>query len=59
MHRLGCTGMSSLTKRLMDRLGVPVVDPAVASLLIAELCVRMGLTMSKIAYETPSNKEVL
>lgn len=56
---LGCTGMSSLTKRLMDRLGVPVVYLVVASLLIAELCVRMGLTMSKIAYETPSDKEVL
>ena len=56
---LGCTGMSSLTKRLMDKLGVPVVDPAVASLRMAELCVRMGLTMSKIAYETPSDKEIL
>jgi allantoin racemase len=56
---LGCTGMSSLSKRLMDELGVPVVDPAVASLRMAELCVRMGLTMSKIAYETPSDKEIL
>ncbi len=56
---LGCTGMSSLARRLAEHLGVPVVDPAVAALKMAELHVMMGLATSKIAYEPPSEKEIL
>ena len=56
---LGCTGMSSLAKRLQESLRVPVVDPAVASLKLAELYVNMDLTTSKIAYEPPSGKKIL
>lgn len=56
---LGCTGMSSLTQRLQESLGVPVIDPAVASLKLAEIYVSMGLTTSKIAYESPSEKKIL
>ena len=56
---LGCTGMSSLAKRLQQSLKVPVIDPAVASLKLAELYVNMGLTTSKIAYEPPSRKKTL
>ncbi|UCG94546.1 MAG: aspartate/glutamate racemase family protein [Candidatus Aerophobus sp.] len=56
---LGCTGMSSLTQRLQKTLGVPVIDPAVASLKLAEIYVNMGLTSSKIAYESPSEKRIL
>jgi allantoin racemase len=55
---LGCTGMSSLAKKLQDRLKVPVVDPAAASLRLAELYVKEGLIKSRIAYEAPSKKEV-
>ncbi len=47
---LGCTGMSQLAGRLQDRLGVPVIDPAVAGLKLAEAYVQMGLTSSRIAY---------
>ena len=56
---LGCTGMSSLTQRLQRSLGVPVIDPAVASLKLAEIYVTMGLTSSKIAYEPPPEKKIL
>jgi len=56
---LGCTGMSSLAKKLQQELGVPVVDPAVASLRLAEIYVSMGLKTSAIAYEAPSEKEML
>ncbi len=56
---LGCTGMSSLTGRLNRELGVPVIDPAVASLKLAEIYVSMGLASSNIAYEVPSEKEIL
>lgn len=55
---LGCTGMSSLAGRLMKHLGVPVVDPAVAALKMAELYLAMGLTTSRIAFESPSPKEI-
>lgn len=56
---LGCTGMSSLTPKLQKALGIPVVDPAIASLKLAELYVQMGLSPSKEAYEPPGNKAVL
>jgi allantoin racemase len=54
---LGCTGMSSLARKLQDRLAVPVVDPAAASLRLAELYVKEGLIKSRIAYGAPSMKE--
>ena len=54
---LGCTGMSSLTQRLQRSLGVPVIDPAVAALKLAETYVAMGLSPSKAAYEAPSEKK--
>lgn len=56
---LGCTGMSSLTRELQKCLGIPVIDPAVASLKLAEIYLSMGLTHSKIAYGSPPAKEIL
>jgi allantoin racemase len=56
---LGCTGMSSLTPRLMRELNVPVIDPAIAALKLAEIYVHMGLQTSKSAFESPSEKAVL
>jgi len=56
---LGCTGMSGYTKKLSEELGVPVIDPAVASLKLAEIYVNMGLTSSKIAFKNQSEKEIL
>jgi len=56
---LGCTGMSSLARELQKCLGIPVIDPAVASLKLAEIYLNMGLTHSKIAYGSPPGKEIL
>jgi len=56
---LGCTGMSSLTEKLQGELNMPVIDPAVASLKLAEVYVSMGITTSKIAYEAPGEKEII
>ena len=56
---LGCTGMSTLAKRLHKKLRVPVIDPAVASLKLAESYISMGLTTSLLAYETPLKKEII
>jgi allantoin racemase len=50
---LGCTGMSTLTGRLTEALGIPVIDPGAASLRLAELLVRMGLQTSKLAFMMP------
>ena len=54
---LGCTGMSSLTKKLQNKLKVPVIDPAVSSLKLAEIYINMELTTSGIAYEVPSGEK--
>ena len=51
--------MPSLTQRLQRSLEVSVIDPAVPSLKLAEMYVNMGLTSSKIAYESPSEKKIL
>jgi len=56
---LGCTGMSSLAKRLHDELRIPVIDPAVASLRLAELYVNMQLTSSELAFQTPTPKTII
>jgi len=56
---LGCTGMSPLTARLQRSLGVPVIDPAVASLKLAEIYVTSGLTSSKIAYGSSPEKKII
>ena len=43
---LGCTSMvfHDVTKKLQDRIGVPVVNPVVASLKTAEMLVAVGLS---------------
>lgn len=56
---LGCTGMSPIAAFLQERLEVPVVDPAVAALTMAESLVRMRLSHSKKCYLTPPKKEIV
>lgn len=53
---LGCTGMIGMAKWLREKLGVPVIDPAVASLKIAESLVDMGVSHSKHVYPAPPEK---
>ena len=55
---LGCTGMSPLARRLQKELDVPVVDPAIAALKLAEIFASMGISTSKIAYAAPREKRI-
>ena len=61
---LGCTGMMGWAEKLHDYLadhghpGIPVVDPVVAAVKIAEALVDMGLTPSARTYPTPLRKPI-
>ncbi len=61
----GCTGMIGLTgdvkKGLEDRciVDVPVIDPAILAVKIAEALVDMGLSHSKRTYPNPPEKEIV
>jgi allantoin racemase len=52
---LGCMSMAFLgiSEEVADRLGVPVINPALASLKVAEMQASMRWTHSKRAYPTP------
>lgn len=56
---LGCTGMSPLAHKLKKTLGIPVIDPGIASLKLAELYASTGLSHSKLAYASPRTKGIL
>ena len=49
----------ALTPFLEKELGVPVVDPAIASLKLAEIFVSMGISTSRIAYNAQKEKKLL
>jgi len=49
---LGCGAMEG-SETLSKRLGVPVIDLAIAALKMCELIVKMGLSHSKVAYPHP------
>ncbi|MEM2369435.1 MAG: AroM family protein [Candidatus Bathyarchaeia archaeon] len=53
---LGCTGMVGMAKELQENLKVPVIDPAVASIKMAEILVDMGISQSKRGYPKPPEK---
>jgi allantoin racemase len=60
----GCTGMSGLAKEVEQALAeqgyaVPVVDPSLAALKLAEALVDMGLSHSKRTYPSPTTKDVV
>lgn len=59
---LGCTGMSGQAREAQKVLGVPVLDPALIGLKMAELCSvlwkQFGISHSKIGgYEAPPMNE--
>lgn len=61
---LGCTGMTGLSEQIGLRLNaeginVPVVDPGLAALKVAELLVSLKLSHSKKTYPEPLNKLIL
>jgi allantoin racemase len=54
---LGCTGMIGMARELQEALGIPVIDPAVASIKLAESLVDMKLSQSRLVYPKPPEKE--
>jgi allantoin racemase len=60
----GCTGMIGLDRAVREGLekkgitDVPVIDPAILNLKIAEAFADIGLTHSKRSYPTPPQKEI-
>jgi len=60
----GCTGIRGVTEAvaqaLVERgLAVPVINPSLAALKLAESLVDMGLAQSKRTYATPPPKETI
>lgn len=57
---LGCTGLSDAAEeyKLQERVGIPVVDPLLAALKIAESLVSLNLSHSKVAYPEPPKKPI-
>jgi allantoin racemase len=54
---LGCTGMVGMAAELQEAIGIPVIDPAVASIKLAECLVDMKISHSKSTYPEPPAKE--
>jgi allantoin racemase len=59
---LGCTVEAGFSRRLMQRLKVPVIDPVIISFkyaeLLADLYCKLGLAHSKIyGYESPPKED--
>jgi allantoin racemase len=60
---LGCTGMAGQARRAQEELGVPVLDPVLMGVKVAELRAllwkRFGISHSKIGgYEAPPEEEL-
>jgi len=61
----GCTGMIGLDKDVREGLAkqgisdVPVIDPGILNLKIAEALADIGLTHSKRTYPMPPEKEIV
>ncbi|MCD6262889.1 aspartate/glutamate racemase family protein [Candidatus Bathyarchaeota archaeon] len=60
---LGCTGMAGQAKKAQEELGIPVLDPVLMGLKVAEmraiLWKRFGISHSKIGgYEPPPPEEL-
>jgi allantoin racemase len=62
---LGCTGMAGLAREVEKGLNkrgigdVPVIDPGILALKIAEALADMGLSHSKRSYPFPPQKEII
>lgn len=54
---LGCTGLVGMARELQEALKVPVVDPAVAAMKLAEALVDMKISHTKLVYPEPPPKE--
>ena len=50
---IGSTTMHQAVDHLRRTLGVPVINPGLLAIKLAELCVELGLSHSKVAYMSP------
>ena len=50
---MGCLSFLGLAEPLSRELGIPVIDPAIGAVSLAESLVRQGLATSKVAYPKP------
>jgi len=53
---LGCMALFGVTGELNKRIHVPIIDPALAAVSMAESVVKMKLTHSPLAYPFPKDK---
>ncbi|MFA4646678.1 aspartate/glutamate racemase family protein [Pyrococcus kukulkanii] len=53
---LSCGSLIGLGKWLQDQLGVPVIEPGLVALKIAEDLVKLGLSHSKVSFHPPHEK---
>lgn len=54
---LGCLAFAGMGAELSRRLGVPVIDPALSIVTMAELLCCSGLTHSKLTYPIPKQQK--
>lgn len=54
---LGCLSFLGLGQPLSKRLGIPVIDPAIAAVATAEAVVKQGLYTSRKAYPKPPERK--
>lgn len=53
---LGCGSLLNIAEKLQEKLGVPVIDPGLVALKVAEDLVKLKLTHSKKVYPKPYEK---
>ncbi|GAB4118202.1 MAG: aspartate/glutamate racemase family protein [Candidatus Caldatribacteriota bacterium] len=54
---LGCGSMLGVAEKASNKLGIPIVIPAAASIKLCESLIAMGLAQSKKAYKLPPVKK--
>ncbi|MCD6559568.1 MAG: aspartate/glutamate racemase family protein [Palaeococcus sp.] len=54
---LSCGSLIGIGKELQEKLSIPVIEPGLVALKIAELLVDLGLSHSKLAFRFPHQKK--
>jgi allantoin racemase len=57
---LGCTALSYEIdlKPIVQKVGVPILDPFIVAIKMAQLLIESGLSHSKVAYPQPPLKDI-
>lgn len=53
---LGCTGLSQVADRVGQEIGIPLVDPSIAALSMAQALLLSGFKHSRSSYPKPAKK---